>query len=118
MHTVREGGCFSFFLQMKMNGGTEEENKCAQYVSTHLGAVSNICLAQLRKVHWIRQVRFFIPLEGGDGGLYQPKDKQRTSPHNAYYSSSVIQRKRERVDSANMPRIQSLTAAAVLALVW
>lgn len=35
MHTVREGGRFSFFLQMKMNGGTEEENKCAQYVSTH-----------------------------------------------------------------------------------
>lgn len=67
MHTVREGGCFSIFLQMKMNCGTEtkEKKKKAHSMCPHTHGCSvehlphAVTESTWNHVHWVRQVSSF-----------------------------------------------------------
>lgn len=88
MHTVREGGRFSFFLQMKMNGGgTEEENKCAQYVCVHTHGCCSVCLAQFTEGTLDPAGSFLHPTQGGETAV---STNQRTNQEPAPTMSITV----------------------------
>lgn len=128
MHTVREGGRFSNFLQMKMNCGTErEEEKQMRTACSH----TRVCTVKhlpdaVTESTWNHHAqpwarRLSSHTGGRHGSLDQPMDhKQNTRPHNACYSSSVIQRNRKRREK-RLGKYVSYTkplVAALLAAVW
>lgn len=129
MHTVREGGRFSNFLQMKMNCGTErEEEKQMRTACSH----TRVCTVKhlpdaVTESTWNHHAqpwarRLSSHTGGRHGSLDQPMDhKQNTRPHNACYSSSVIQRNRKRREKKRLGKYVSYTkplVAALLAAVW